>query len=307
MRSAIRQKLHIRTTPVLLAAPYCFTGITYDYYYNGLGESPETLIAPCTTYYENTLPVSFGLQTSKSVFNYDGTQAASDTTTYKWQDGSLSSNPYYTKNLLTLPCLQSVYSPSQPAGVPVQCAISAQTNLLAETSYGYDEPNGSPSGIRGNQTSVSRWLNTGGGPVKTTVVYNSQGMPTDAYDGNLNAGLPGNHVHTSYDTTGLFPWSIQQSNTGSTAHIDYYSYDLNTGNVLWHTDENGAAPTGNTPGPAHTTFYSYDFFGQADPDARPADSSRAGRDGHRIRRYCAYGDDDGTRRSEPPTDVSETI
>ncbi|MGD0904527.1 MAG: hypothetical protein ABR924_16435 [Terracidiphilus sp.] len=240
------------------AAPYCFTGVTYDYYYNGLGESPETLIAPCTTYYENTLPASFGLQASKSVFNYDGTPVATDTTTYKWQDGPLSSNPYYAQNLLTLPCLQSVYSPSQPAGVPIQCAIGAQTNLLAETSYGYDEPNGSPSGIRGNQTSVSRWLNTGGGPVKTTVVYNSQGMPTDTYDGNLNAGLPGNHVHTTYDTTGLFPWSIQQSNTGSTAHIDYYSYDLNTGNVLGHTDENGAATTGNTPGPAHTTFYTYD-------------------------------------------------
>jgi len=239
------------------AAPYCYTGDTYDIYYNGESQSPYNALGFCITY-ENTLPVSFGLQASKSVFNYDGTPVATDTTTYKWQDGPLSSNPYYAQNLLTLPCLQSVYSPSQPAGVPIQCAISAQTNLLAETSYGYDEPNGSPSGIRGNQTSVSRWLNTGGGPVKTTVVYNSQGMPTDTYDGNLNVGLPGNHVHTTYDTTGLFPWSVQQGNTGSTAHIDYYSYDLNTGNVLWHTDENGAAPTGNTPGPAHTTFYTYD-------------------------------------------------
>jgi YD repeat-containing protein len=243
------------------AAPYCYTGYTYTYYYNGLGGSPENALDFCTISV-NTLPVSFGLQTSKSVFNYDGTPVASDTTTYKWQDGSLSSNPYYAGNLLTLPCLQSVYSPSQPAGVPIQCAISAQTNLLAETSYGYDEPNGSPSGIRGNQTSVSRWLNTGGDPVKTTAVYNSQGMPTDTYDGNLNAGLPGNHVHTTYDSTGIFPSSLQLSSTGSTAHIDYYSYDLNTGNVRWHTDQNGAAPTGNTPDPAHTASYSYDFFGR---------------------------------------------
>jgi YD repeat-containing protein len=239
------------------AAPYCYTGDTYDIYYNGESQSPYNALGFCTTY-ENTLPVSFGLQASKSVFNYDGTPVTTDTTTYKWQDGALSSNPYYAKNLLTLPCLQSVYSPSQPAGVPVQCAISTQTNLFAETGYGYDEPNGSPSGIRGNRTSVSRWLNTGGSPVKSTVVYDSHGMPTDTYDGNLNAGLPGNHVHTTYDTTGLFPWSVQQSNTGSTAHIDYYSYDFNTGNVLWHTDENGASPTGNTPDTAHTTFYTYD-------------------------------------------------
>jgi YD repeat-containing protein len=78
-------------------------------------------------------------------------------------------------------------------------------------------------------------------------------MPTDSYDANVNANLPGDHVHISYDATGLYPSSVQHSTTSSASHVEYMSYDLNTGNLLWHTDQNGSG----TNDVAHAVTYSY--------------------------------------------------
>jgi YD repeat-containing protein len=136
---------------------------------------------------------------------------------YYWQTYS----NYLTANLLTLSASNTNYD--------------GGGNQIAQTTYGYDENNGSPQGVLGNQTSVSRWLKNGTAP-KSQTVFNTQGMPTKTIDPNLNATL------ISYDSTGMFPSQIQHPDTTSNGavvhHIDGFVYDVNTGVMTSHTDQN---------------------------------------------------------------------
>ncbi len=189
-----------------------------------------------------SVPIYWGKPKTVTQTSTDGSVSQLITVNYKWMEPA---SPYNGANLLNL--VSSVGTASI-SGSP-----------MTSVTYGYDENNGSPQGIYGNRTSVGRWLNTTGGTVLASTVYNPQGMPTDTYDANLNTGFNGNHVHTTYDATGIFPQEIQRSTTGSTIHVDYFSYDPNTGNINWHTDENGNAPND----PAHTTsYYHEDPFGR---------------------------------------------
>ena len=94
--------------------------------------------------------------------------------------------------------------------------------------------------------------------VKTTAVYNNQGIATDTFDANINAGRPGNHVSVAYDSTGLYPASITQSMTGGVHHVSYYSYDANNGNLISSTDENATSATDSS----HTTYHFHDSMGR---------------------------------------------
>jgi RHS repeat-associated protein len=152
--------------------------------------------------------------------------------------------------------LHSPYSAFYDAGLmslPYTVTVSGAGNQSV-TQYTYDQsgsvcPTG--SGVYGHPTSVGDWLNTAYTYVTTTTAYNCQGMPTSTTDAN------GNLTTIAYDSAGLFPSSITHPPTSGISHIDYYSYDDATGHLNWHTDWNGAAPTGSTPDPAHTTFYTY--------------------------------------------------
>jgi len=174
---------------------------------------------------------------SRVVYNYDGSLLATTATNYAWQNGPSASN-YYSKNLLTLPSQKAVY------GGPDQNAPSA------ETDYSYDG--------NGNLTSVSKLLIDSSGSssaLTTSTAFNSYGMPISTTDPFQNT------TNTTYDnSTELFPSAIQQPTTNNLQpHIDYYSYDANTGNLLWHTDQNGSRPND----PAHTVHYAYaDPFGR---------------------------------------------
>jgi RHS repeat-associated protein len=99
-------------------------------------------------------------------------------------------------------------------------------------SYGYDEANGSPQGVYGNQTSVTQWLNTGTSP-KSQSVFNSQGMVVQKIDPK------GNSTAITYDSTGLYATKIQSPDTNGVHHIDQFAYDFNTGLLTSHTDQNG--------------------------------------------------------------------
>ena len=134
-----------------------------------------------------------------------------------------------------------------------QTMDGSTSQVVSQVVFGYDESNGSPQGLYGNQTSVSRLVNSGAPSVTTSIVYNGQGMPTVETDAN------GNSTVTTYDGSGLFPSKIQLPTTNGVPHIDYYSYDANTGHMNWQTDENGSG--GGDP--VHTTFYTY-----ADPLGR---------------------------------------
>lgn len=129
---------------------------------------------------------------------------------------------------------------------------------VSQTTYGYDEGTLSASGVttnhvslptgtlRGNQTSVHRWLNTTGGTLNTTTAFYDTGMPYQVTD-------PGGHVTTlayssanagAYVTQTTMPTTNSPNNS---AHVISGTYDFNTGLLASFTDQN-----------SQTTNYNYD-------------------------------------------------
>lgn len=180
--------------------------------------------------------VTLGRKIDENISDYSGTLLRDVKTSYQWQ----SNSSYSTANILDAPCLITTYG---PGSLPSQTSCTpppVQSNQAAQTIYGYDENNGSPQGVFGNNTSVTRWLNTGAS-TKTQTIYNSQSMPKTTIDANLN------NTQITYDSTGLFPKQIQYPSTNGVSHIEQPAYDANTGLLTSYTDQNG-----------NKTSYSYD-------------------------------------------------
>jgi RHS repeat-associated protein len=145
-------------------------------------------------------------------------------TAYQWQANA----GYLTANVLDLSASVTVYDSTNNT-------CKSQANPCAQTTYGYDENNGSPQGVYGNQTSVTRWLNTGTSP-KTQYVYNSNGMRTKMCDPiDLTCSNP---TRYTYDSTGAFLYEVQYPVTNGIAHNEFFNYDSNTGLMISHTDQN---------------------------------------------------------------------
>jgi YD repeat-containing protein len=220
------------------AMPYCYEGK-----FTQLDDADPPGDLSCTHTLPNpiaTSGVSFGLQTSQSVYDFNGSALTSTTTSYAWQNGSNAST-LYGKNLLALPSKKAVYGGS------------GLTNLLAQTNYGYDG--------NGNQTSVSKLLTSSNTLLTTSIGYDTHGMPISVTDprGNTTISSYTTNSNCPWDSTGLYPSEIQQPTTNGIQHNDYYCHDANTGNLMWHTDQNGSSPAD----PAHTTQYTYnDPFGR---------------------------------------------
>jgi RHS repeat-associated protein len=168
-------------------------------------------------------------------------------TTYQWQ----VDNRYVAARLLDL-----------PASVIIK---NGSGNRMAETDYTYDEaayltgyeatvgalPTGThiaaPNAVRGNPTSVSKWLNT----TNSSIVSHSNWYDT----GELHQAIdPLGHTTThSYDSSYAGAYSTQTCSpaTSGTTHCVSGAYDFNTGALSSLTDENGQ--TGN---------FSYDSMGR---------------------------------------------
>jgi YD repeat-containing protein len=127
---------------------------------------------------------------------------------------------------------------------------------MAQTTYAYDEGtlqasnittnHTTPSGPRGNLTSVSRWLNTTGGTISTSTQWFDTGEVYKSIDPLL-------HTTTfSYDSAFAGAYVTQTCNALS--QCSYMGYDLNTGMPTSSTDVNGTA----AGDPGHTTTYTYD-------------------------------------------------
>ena len=187
-------------------------------------------------YGSGPLQVSYNEPRSVTVTLSDGSFSSQTTTSFQYMQ-----NPAYLSANVIAPVSS------------VQTVDLTNPASVSDTTFGYDEPNGSPQGTFGNQTSIAKLVESGGSKISTSVVYNSHGMPVISIDPN------GNSTVTTYDGSGLFPSQIQQPTTNGVPHVDYYSYDTNTGHVQWHTDQNGT----QRGDPAHTTSYSY-----ADPLGR---------------------------------------
>jgi RHS repeat-associated protein len=211
-------------------------------------------------------------------------------TVYQWQKNSA----YLTARMLDLPASTVVIDPAAANNTKSNCPINATggtASCIAETDYSYDEPAylntptpavatqhvAQPNGVRGNQTTVSRWLNTTNSFVTSYTNWYDTGEPFQKID-------PLGHTTTlSYDPAYVGGYVTQTCSpqTGLVAHCVSGTYDFTTGVLTSLTNENATAQSsGNTPGDqAHTGNYAYDYMfrltsAQAPPD--PANgSSRA--------------------------------
>jgi RHS repeat-associated protein len=144
-------------------------------------------------------------------------------TSYLWQTNS----SYLTAGLLDL-----------PSSVVVENAAGTR---VAETDYTYDEPTYLTAsgittshvtpieGVRGNLSTVSKWLNTGAAVVSHTNWYDT-GEPYQRIDPK------GNHITYAYSSTyaGAYPTTI----TNALGQITTNVYDFNTGVLTSTTDPN---------------------------------------------------------------------
>jgi RHS repeat-associated protein len=210
----------------------------------------------------------------KKEFEYDwgqgqpGALLRETDTTYQWENNSA----YLAAHLLDLPASVIVYDGAH--------------NKVAETDYVYDEATylttsgvttqhgAPPAGVRGNQTTVSRWLNTTNSFISSHTNWYDTGEAYQTVD-------PLGHTTThSYDPAYVGAYATQTCSpqTGSVAHCVSGTYDFNTGVLTSLTNENATTQaSGNTAGDSgHTSNYSYDSMfritsAQAPPD--PANSS----------------------------------
>jgi RHS repeat-associated protein len=202
-------------------------------------------------------------------------------TVYKWQKDS----SYLTARLLDLPASQVVVSPLSAANTKSVCPVSATTtgSCMAETDYLYDEPPylltptpavntqhaAPPYGARGNQSTVSHWLDTSSSFVSSHTKWYDTGEAFQKIDSL------GHTTTLTYDAAYVGGYITQTCSpqTGSVVHCVSGTYDFNTGVLTSLTNENATTQaSGNTQGDAaHTDNYSYDFMfriasAQAPPD-----------------------------------------
>ena len=181
---------------------------------------------------------SYGDLLSESDYDYGpgAPGALLRTTTYNYL--ALSNSTYAQNNLVRLPSQTADFNGASSTGA---CgAISAQ----ACTAFAYDGSALSTSGITtqrastppdglypGNQTSISRWLNTTGAMLTSTATYFDTGEVQVTKD-------PKNNPTTyAYSPTyaGAYPTSITNALNQTTTK----TYDFNTGLLASTTDPNG--------------------------------------------------------------------
>lgn len=128
---------------------------------------------------------------------------------------------------------------------PSQVTVYGSGTQIAQTTYAYTESVSSAgvttgrdsnynanSGIaRGNASTVTRWLNTGGSSPVTTYAYDDTGQVTSMIDPLNNTTSYGYSNNNAYLATVTYP------NTG-VAHTESYTYNNSTGEVASSTDEN---------------------------------------------------------------------
>ncbi len=153
-------------------------------------------------------------------------------TSYAWQSPNPNYSTYLSNNMLNL-----IYSTQ----------ITDGTNQKAYTQYGYDETSTIASGmgaaqnldlsvwtgtLRGNQTSVNRWLNL---PTVQTLTskttYYDTGMPSVAKDPLLNP--------TTYFYSSTFQDAYVTQVQNALSQSTYHNYDYDTGLLTSTTDPNG--------------------------------------------------------------------
>lgn len=187
--------------------------------------------------------ISLGLVTGKRVYDYGNNAKGSplfyQKIKYRWE----SNNDYLSSGLVSLPekiCIA--------AGPISDCVDPA--GMSSYTQYAYDGA-GSPSGVHGNQTSVSSWINNSSTYQTSTAQYSTYGMPIS----RTTNGVTETFV---YDSSSLYPSEKDYPTVNGVEHKEWFSYDHATGAILSHTDANGSS----LGDPSHTQTYHYDSLGR---------------------------------------------
>jgi RHS repeat-associated protein len=228
---------------------------------------------------------TLGLVISKKNYDWDqgspGALLREEDTVYEWQKDSR----YLTANLLDLPASSVVISPIAAANTKASCPVDGLGTLkacMAETDYTYDEtayltnyettvgalPTGShgaaPNPVRGDPTTVSKWLSTGS--VISHVNWYDTGMAFVTTD------PLGHNTTYSYDLAykGMLPTKTCNAKNQCVSA----TYDVNTGLMASFTDANGSySASGTTQGdPAHTSTYGHDFMSRPTSTVSAADA-----------------------------------
>jgi RHS repeat-associated protein len=208
---------------------------------------------------------SYGVVVTEKEFDWGqgapGALLRETDTSYAWQ----SDARYLSANLLEL-----------PASVVVRDGIG---NRVAETDYAYDESQyltaanittqhiAPPNAVRGNLTTVSRWLN----PSNTMISSHTNWYDTGEVYQQIDP--LGNTTTHSYDSAYAGAYSTQTSD--ALGHVVSGTYDFNTGLLTSFTNANATTQaSGNTPGDsAHTSNYVYDFMSRMTSATLPADAA----------------------------------
>jgi RHS repeat-associated protein len=194
---------------------------------------------------------SFGDVISESEYDYGSGApgALLRTTTYSYL--ALTNSTYAANNLFDLESQEAVFTGAAGSGA------CGSNGAVACTAYAYDGSPLASSGIttqhsssppagtyRGNQTSVSHWLNTNNTLLTTAKTYFDTGTVDTVTDPLLNV------TTYTYSNTfqGAYVTETQLPNTNvggadknapnPTTHITQDWYDFNTGLKDWHEDEN---------------------------------------------------------------------
>jgi RHS repeat-associated protein len=203
----------------------------------------------------------FGNVTVELEYDWGGALLRETDTTYQWQIDSR----YLTAHLLDL-----------PASVIVK---DGSGNRVEETDYTYDETNyltayettvgalpsgthvAAPNAVRGNLTSVSKWLNT----TNSFIVSHTNWFDTG--EAHLAIDPLGHTTTHSYDATYAGTYSTQTCSptTSGITHCVSGTYDFQTGALSSLTDENG-----------QTSNYTYDPTGRLILAQAPVDPANSG-------------------------------
>jgi RHS repeat-associated protein len=207
-------------------------------------------IYPPLSYTSATYSGTLGTVSARREYDYGAGSAGNllrqTFTTYLWQGNS----NYLTANMLDL-----------PSSVVVK---DGNGNRVAETDSTYDEAQylsssgistqhqSAPNAVRGNLTTVSKWLSTSTNPVVTHTNWYDTGEVFQTID------ALGNATTHSYDPAYVGAYSTKTCN--SLSQCVSGTYDFNSGALTSFTDQNAASQaSGTTQGdPAHTSNYGYD-------------------------------------------------
>jgi RHS repeat-associated protein len=208
---------------------------------------------------------NFGNVVSEKVYDWGqgapGALLREADTSYVWQ----SDARYLSAHLLDLPASQVIKD--------------GNGNRVAETDYIYDESQyltasnittqhgAAPNAVRGNLTTVSRWLNTSNSFISSHTNWYDSGQVFQAID------PLGNTTTHSYDPAYAGAYSTQTCNALNQCVSG--SYDFNTGVLTSFTDANASSQaSGTTPGDsAHTSTYVYDFMSRLASATLPTDAA----------------------------------